>query len=110
MEFQVGAGQMIPGFDRAVLGMELGEQKTVTIPCAEAYGPRREDMLLEVPLAQFPPDVTPEVGKQLYMRMGSGQVVPVTISSVSESSATLDANHMLAGKDLTFEITLVAID
>jgi peptidylprolyl isomerase len=109
LQFTLGASQVIPGFENAVMGMQPGEQKTITIPNAEAYGPRRDDMMLEVPLEQFPSEIVPEVGKQLQVRMGNGQVVPVTVTDVSESSAMLDANHALAGEDLTFEITLVEI-
>jgi peptidylprolyl isomerase len=109
LQFTLGASQVIPGFENAVMGMQPGEQKTITIPNAEAYGPRRDDMMLEVPLEQFPAEIVPEVGRQLQVRMGNGQVVPVTVTDVSESSAMLDANHALAGEDLTFEITLVEI-
>lgn len=109
LQFTVGAQQVIQGFDDGVDGMETGETKTIHIPCADAYGPRRDEMMLEVPLGQFPPEITLEVGKQLQMRSEGGQVMPVTIVELSDSSATLDANHALAGKDLIFEITLVEV-
>jgi peptidylprolyl isomerase len=109
LQFILGAQQVIPGFENAVDGMETGETKTINIPCAEAYGARRDDMMMEVPLDQFPPELTLEVGKQLQMRPENGSPMPVTVAELSDSHATLDANHALAGKDLTFEITLVEI-
>jgi peptidylprolyl isomerase len=109
LEFTIGNGQVIPGFETAVAGMEPNETKTASIPADKAYGPRREEMMLEVERTHFPDDLKPEVGQQLQMRRPDGQVFVVAVSDVSEESVTLDANHPLAGEDLTFEITLVEI-
>lgn len=108
LEFEVGGGQVIAGFDEAVGGMSVGESKTVTIPAAEAYGARREEMVLTVGRDQFPPDLDPEVGQQLQMAQGN-QVAIVTVTDVAEDAVTLDANHPLAGQDLTFDLELVSI-
>ena len=107
-EFTLGEGQVIPGFDDAVTGMAPGDEKTVVIPSERAYGPRREEMLGEVPRAQFPPDIDPQVGQQLQMQQG-GQSFLVTVAEVSEEAVRLDANHPLAGKALTFDLELVEI-
>jgi peptidylprolyl isomerase len=109
LEFTLGEGQMIPGFEKAVLGMKVGEKKTVTIPVDEAYGPHRDDLIVEVPREKLPSDLTPEVGQQLVMTRPDGAKMIVTITSVSDNSVMIDANHPLAGKDLTFEIELVKI-
>ena len=110
LEFTVGEGQVIPGFENAVVGMETGDSKTVRIPADEAYGQRRDDMLIEVERDQFPPHIEPEVGQQLQVRQANGQPVVVSVAEVSDDNVTLDANHPLAGKDLTFEIELVHIN
>ena len=108
MEFTVGAGQVIPGFDDAVTGMQVGEEKSVTIPADSAYGPRRDELMLEVDRSQFPPQVEPEIGQQF--RLGQGdQTLVVTVKDVTDDRVTLDANHPLAGEDLTFSLELVAI-
>jgi FKBP-type peptidyl-prolyl cis-trans isomerase 2 len=109
LELTLGEGQVIPGFEEAVLGMNASDSKTTTIPSAEAYGPHRNEMVVEVDRGQFPPDITPEVGQQLQMQRPDGQKMVVAVTEVSESSVTLDANHPLAGKDLTFDIELVEI-
>ena len=109
LEFTLGAGQMIPGFEKAVLGMKVGEKKTVTIPVDEAYGPRRDDMIMEVPREKLPSDLTPEVGQQLQVTRQDGGISIVTITKVTDNTVTIDANHPLAGKDLTFEIELLKI-
>lgn len=108
LEFTLGTGQVIPGFDQAVEGMIVGEERSVTIPADEAYGPRRENMTATVPRDQFPPGVEPEVGQQLQMN-ADGQAIPVRVTEVSAETVTLDANHPLAGQDLTFELELVEI-
>ena len=107
--FTLGDGNMIKGFDAAVYGMLIGDKKTVTIPAAEAYGERRDDMLIDVPISQVPPNISPEIGLQLVLQGGGGQPMPVTVVDVTEEKITLDANHELAGKDLIFDIELVAI-
>jgi FKBP-type peptidyl-prolyl cis-trans isomerase 2 len=109
LEFTLGEGQVIPGFEEAVLGMNANDSKTMTIPSDNAYGPHREEMVVSVDRDQFPPDITPEVGQQLQMQRPDGQKMVVAVAEVSESTVTLDANHPLAGKDLTFDINLVEI-
>lgn len=108
LEFTLGGGQVIAGFDDAVTGMQPGDEKTVTIPAEQAYGPRRDEMVGEVPRAQFPPNIEPKVGQQLQMQQ-NGQNFVVTVADVSDEVVRLDANHPLAGKDLTFELELVEI-
>lgn len=107
--FRLGDGNMIKGFDAAVYGMSIGDQKSVTIPCVEAYGEKREDMLLDVPMNQVPPSIKPEVGMELSLQNQMGQPMPVKVVYVDEEKITLDANHQLAGEDLIFDITLVEI-
>ena len=109
LEFTVGSGQVISGFEKAVLGMKVGEKKTVTIPADEAYGPRRDEQIVELPREKLPSDMTPEVGQQLVVRQSDGSEIIVVITEVSDETVTIDANHPLAGKDLTFEIELVKI-
>ncbi len=109
LQFTLGEGQVIPGFENAVIGMTAGESKTVTIAADQAYGPRRDDLILAVERDQFPPDITPEVGQQLQVRQTNGDVALVTVAEVGEAAVKLDANHPLAGQDLTFEIQLVEI-
>ncbi len=109
IEFTCGAGQMIPGFDAAVKDMEKDETKTVNIPAADAYGERREDMVQQVPVSQIPNGEELPVGQTIYMRGPEGQPFPVFVRSIEDGIATFDMNHELAGKDLTFEITLVEV-
>lgn len=108
LEFTLGSGQVIPGFDAAVDGMAIGEEKTVTIPADEAYGPRRRELMVEVSRAQLPDDLRPEIGQQLELSQGGQQFV-VTVRDVSEASVVLDGNHPLAGEDLTFALELVEV-
>ncbi|HET9055675.1 MAG TPA: peptidylprolyl isomerase [Chitinophagaceae bacterium] len=109
LEFEVGAGMMIKGFDDAVVGMSAGDTKTITILPHEGYGESREDMIFDFPKDKFPPDMTPEIGMQLNMGNGHGQNFPVTIIEVKEDSVVIDANHFLAGKDLVFDIEVVEV-
>ena len=109
LEFSIGAGQMIPGFDAAVNGMIVKEKTEVTIPCDEAYGERREDMLQQIPRMQLPEDMKPEVGQTLVASDEGGGEQHVIITDVNEQLITVDANHPLAGEDLIFEIELVSI-
>lgn len=109
LEFEVGAGSVIKGFDDGVTGMSIGEKKTIEIPVDEAYGPKDPNMVVDFPIEQFPPDMKPEVGMQLNMSNGQGQVLPVVITEVGTESVTLDANHPLAGEALVFDIELVEI-
>jgi peptidylprolyl isomerase len=109
LEFTVGAGMMIKGFDNAVNGMKVGETKTVTLPPEEAYGEHRDDLVMVAGIDELPEGVTPEVGMQLTARQESGAAIRFTITAISGDEVTLDANHELAGKELTFEIELVSI-
>lgn len=109
LQFILGDGNMIKGFDAAVHGMQIGEAKSVTIPCIEAYGEKNEDMMLDIPMEQVPPHIKPEVGMELSLQNQAGQPVPVKVTYVDEVKIILDANHPLAGKDLIFDITLVEI-
>jgi peptidylprolyl isomerase len=109
LEFTVGEGEVIPGFDKAVVGMNEGESKTLTIPVEDAYGMRNEEMVVEVERSHVPADMTPEVGMRLEVTQEDGREFPVVITEVTETHVTLDANHPLAGRDLTFDITLVEI-
>lgn len=110
LAFELGAGMMIKGFDAAVDGMAVGEKVTAEIPAAEAYGEANEELIFDVPKANFPPDLKPEVGQQLAMSQPNGQQVPVKVKEVKEESVVIDANHDLAGKDLVFDIELVSIN
>jgi FKBP-type peptidyl-prolyl cis-trans isomerase 2 len=109
LEFTLGAGQVIPGFDAAVDGMAVGDRKVAEIPADEAYGPRHDQAVQDVPRADIPAEIPLEVGLQLQMQSPTGQVMPVTVTAITDDAVTLDANHMLAGKDLTFDIELVSI-
>lgn len=109
LEFEVGSGSVITGFDNGVTGMQVGEKKTINIPVDEAYGQKQEDLYMEFPRDKFPPDVEPEVGMQLNMSNETGQNFPVVISEVNDETVLLDANHPLAGEDLTFDLELVEI-
>jgi len=109
LAFTLGGGQVIPGFDQAIDGMRIGESKTVRIPAEEAYGSRRDELLLELPNEQLPDDLDVEVGARLHMRGPDGGAVPVTVVAKHDDGITLDANHPLAGEALTFELQLVAI-
>lgn len=109
-EFTIGAGQTIIGFDNAVNGMRLGETKTVMITADEAYGPYHEGLVQEVSRDNLPEGIEPEVGMQLESVQPDGRIINLTIIELSETTVTLDANHHLAGKDLTFEIELVEIE
>ncbi len=109
LEFVVGSGQVIPGFDKAVTGMATGEQKTVTIPADEAYGQPDPRAIQAIPRENIPAEIPLEVGLQLQAQSPQGHPIPVTVVEISETEVTLDANHRLAGKDLTFALELVSI-
>ena len=109
LEFEVGSGMVIAGFDNGVTGMVVGEKKTVTIPVDQAYGPKQEDMFMEFPVDRFPADMKPEVGMSLNMSNGEGQNFPVVIVDVKDTVVILDANHPLAGEELIFDLELVEI-
>jgi|Deesub1362B_J571_1020462.scaffolds.fasta_scaffold00365_4 peptidylprolyl isomerase len=109
LQFTVGEGRLIKGFEEAVLGMSVGERRTIVIPSEEAYGPHREELVLRLKREQFPPSISPEVGMPLQLRQPDGGVIDVLITDMDAETVTLDANHPLAGKDLEFEIELVEI-
>lgn len=109
LQFTVGNGQVIPGFDEAVTGMAVGETKTAEIPCHKAYGPRNDNLILVVDKKQVPPELKPEVGQRLEVGSPSGELLTVTVIEISEENITLDANPPLAGEDLTFDIELLEI-
>lgn len=109
LEFTVGGGQVIKGFDDGVKGMQIGDKRTVEIPVQDAYGEKEEGRVVEFPKAQFPPNLNPEVGMQLMMSDGEGHQIPVLVTEVKEESVVLDANHPLAGQELIFDIELVEI-
>ncbi|UBF25651.1 peptidylprolyl isomerase [Kovacikia minuta CCNUW1] len=110
LEFTIGEGNIIPGFEKAVVGMSLGESKTEIIPTEQAYGPYQEEMVVTIDRKQMPAEIAPEVGQQLHIQQPNGQVLPVIITDVSDATVTLDANHPLAGENLTFDIQLVEIE
>jgi peptidylprolyl isomerase len=109
LEFTIGQQRLIPGFEEAVAGMNPGETKSTTIPADQAYGPRRDEMVLVVERQQLPENVQPAVGQQLQIQPPDGQPIQARIVDVSPSAVTLDANHPLAGQDLTFDLQLVEI-
>lgn len=109
LQFTVGSGQVIPGFDTAVTGMTVGEKKTVTIPSDQAYGPAHPEAIQAIPRENIPDEIPLEIGLQLQAQSPQGQPIPVTVTEITETEVTLDANHRLAGKDLTFALELVQI-
>lgn len=109
LTFTVGEEKVIPGFERAVVGMEPGDEKTAELSPEQAYGPHREDMVQEMEQDQLPEDVDPEVGQQLQLRLQNGRTIPVVVTDVADGAVTIDANHPLAGKTLTFDIEVVDI-
>jgi FKBP-type peptidyl-prolyl cis-trans isomerase 2 len=109
LEFEVGSGMVIKGFDDGVTGMVVGEKKTINIPFLEAYGPRNPEMVIEMPKDRFPEDMEIEVGMPLVMSDQQGQQFNVTITEIKEKAVMLDANHPLAGQDLIFDLELMEI-
>ncbi len=107
--FDLGKGQVIPGFENAVVGMSVGTKKKVTIPALEAYGPHLDEMTVTVEKNVLPPEITPEVGLELEMANQDGATIPVRIIAVTDATVTIDANHPLAGKDLIFDLELIDI-
>ena len=108
IEFKIGSGVLLPGFENTVTEMEVDETRTVNIPCKDAYGDVNDEMVGEIPRTNLPDDIEPEVGMVLSMQSPDGEM-PVRVIALDEENLTLDANHPLAGKDLTFELTLVKI-
>jgi peptidylprolyl isomerase len=109
LQFMIGSGQIIPGFDQAVIGMNVGDKKTVNISSDQAYGPHLDDKILEVNQDQIPKHLNLEVGQQVQVPQKDGSKIFFVVTGVSETSVTLDGNHPLAGKDLVFDIQLVEI-
>lgn len=109
LEFQLGDGGIIPGFEKAVDGMEVGESKSVTIAPEDAYGPRHEQLVQDVPKSALPDDIEPAVGMQLQSQTPDGQPMHLVVTAVSDEAITVDGNHPLAGKNLNFDIKLVDI-
>jgi peptidylprolyl isomerase len=108
--FTIGSGQVIPGFEQAVIGMQPGETRETKIPSDQAYGEHNDDLVFDVDRDQLPDDLSPSVGDQYQMRQPDGQTVIVTVQDVTPEQVTFDANHPLAGEDLTFDIELVSIE
>jgi peptidylprolyl isomerase len=109
LQFTLGEGLLIPGFEQVVLGMSAGESKTAKVSADQAYGPHREEMVVEIDRQEFPPHFQPEVGQQLQIPQSDGRTTRLIVTDVSEQKVTLDANHPLAGRDLTFDIHLLEI-
>ena len=109
LEVILGQGMVIPGFEKAIFGLEPGQSVTVTIPEEDAYGPHNEEMVISIPKTSFPAEIKPALGEQLILRSPDGNEVPALIVEVGETDVTLDANHPLAGFALTFEIELVSV-
>jgi len=109
LEFELGSGMVIKGFDDGVRGMTVGQKKTIEIPAEFAYGPRDPEAVIEFPIDQFPPQMKLEIGMQLVMTDNSGNQIPVSVAEVRPEAVVLDANHQLAGQDLIFDLELVEI-
>jgi peptidylprolyl isomerase len=109
LEFKLGEGQILPGVEKGIEGMNVGESKTIKVPPEQAYGQHRKELVEEVGRDQFPKDIEPKVGQRFNVPQSNGQTTVVRVVNVSESMVTLDANHPLAGKDLTFELELLDI-
>lgn len=109
LEFTIGERHVIPGFEEAIVGMAKGDTKTVQIAPDEAYGPHRGELVVVVERDALPADVEPEIGDRLEFQQPDGQRIALTVTGLSESDVTLDANHPLAGEQLTFDVELVEI-
>jgi len=109
IEFVIGAGQLIPKFEAAVIGLEPGQSVVVSIPASDAYGDRAEEMVAVIERSEIPVEIDPEPGHQMEILLEDGSPLPVLVTEVTDTTITLDANHPLAGRDLTFAIRLVEI-
>ena len=107
LQFQIGTGQIIPGFENAIMGKNIGDKVQVTISAEEAYGEVREDLFVQVPLDKLPGEV--EVGQTLQADAGNGQPVTVIVEQVNEDHVVINGNHPLAGKELVFDIEVVSV-
>lgn len=110
LQFTIGSGDVIPGFEEAIVGMDLGDHKQTTIPADQAYGARREELVFQVEREQLPPNSDVSVGDFLRIGFPDGRTANVQVAEMDDASVTLDANHPLAGKTLVFDLTLVSID
>jgi FKBP-type peptidyl-prolyl cis-trans isomerase 2 len=109
LEFVIGEHKIIPGFENGIIGMGKGDKKTINIPSDEAYGQYRDELRANVERGQFPPDISPEIGMQLKLETPEGQPIIVIITEIADENITIDANHPLAGQDLTFDVELVEV-
>lgn len=109
LEVSLGSGMVIAGFGAALVGMTIGEKKTVIIPADQAYGAHDPNMVMEVPIEQVPPDFTPEVGQKLEVGGANGELMVVVVRDITDTHIYLDANPPLAGKELTFDLELISI-
>lgn len=109
LEFTVGSGELIKGFDQCVDGMEIGEKRSVAVPAEEAYGPHLENLVVNIPIDNIPENITPEVGHYLELKNHNGETARALIVQINDTAVTVDLNHPLAGKELNFEIELVEI-
>lgn len=110
MEFQMGTGQIIPGFENGIIDMKVNEKKTIVIPSAEAYGEPREELIQEVPRDKLPQEIQPEVGMGLVSKSPDGQEIQLIVKEVKDDAIIVDGNHPLAGQELTFEVEIVEIN
>ena len=109
LEFTMGKGQLIPGFEKGILDMKVSEKKTVNIPVDETYGDSRPELIQEVDKSQLPEDIKPEVGMGLVSKSPDGQEMNLVVKEVKEESIVVDANHPLAGQDLIFDLEVIEI-
>jgi peptidylprolyl isomerase len=109
LEFTLGSGQVIPGFDNGVSGMNIGDKKTIQIPCIEAYGEYRDELVFDITNENIPEGFVPTIGQQVQLGKEDGNFIIATICEIKTDAITLDGNHPLAGKDLTFDVELVAL-
>ena len=110
MEFQVGSGQLIPGFENGVIDMKVSEKKTIVIPSDQAYGESRKELIQEVPKDRLPEDIKPEVGMGLVSKTPEGQEIQLVVKEVKDDAIVVDGNHPLAGQELTFEVEIIEIN
>lgn len=109
VEFTIGSGQIVPGIEKGIIGMEVGERKTITIAPEDGFGPRREELVVDVNRSELPENMEPAIGQRVRMRQDDGQNIDLMITDMAEDTITLDANHPLAGRMLLFDLELVAI-
>lgn len=110
LEFELGSGMVIPGFDQGIIDMNIGDKKQVIIPSDQAYGPSHDEMIIKVPRNEFPDHITPELGLELMLQGPGGQPMPAKITKAGLDEVWIDANHPLADKTLIFDLELVGVD